>query len=449
MGFEQDFLKARKDFLTKINDKKPSDELLEIIDEDKTKNLVKKLDQVKGKRHSEMNTALNLFEGNRVAYIKRIIVQAAKETMADKIKSKAVKYGDALQLLVNDYEEECEKQRQAEMPPPPPPMPKPKVEASTNPIAAAAVKIMLGKISDGYRKRREKQLEVAMEVEKDCIEQRKQINVFIATLQKEVNQAAAYSRGGQVSAAAGLKVAGQGQVNKIKAILLAMKKNYHDSLEPFVKERNLKAEEVAKSLHIDIPDAHLKELPKIPAQHGKILTSALAHGAAAAKVIEECEELAEDGDSLYSQIVDIAGGKDFGKLFLDGATKMATRVKAIIDKAGAEAQKLQAILIPSLAKNLKIVVDKAPPERVAQAQTYVNNNTRLVKISLSECDDARKTAENIIAAEKSKIPPEILQGPSGKVVQQIEALLVKLTTLNATNTKTATPVLTEAEKLLK
>jgi hypothetical protein len=317
---------------------------------------------------------------------------------------------------------------------PPPPMPKAKVVEGKaeggNAIAAAAVKIMLGKVSDGYRKRRQKQLDVAIEVEKYCIEQRNQIGVLIATLQKEVKLAVAYSRAGQVREAGGLKIAGQGQVNKIKAMAAGVRKNFHDSLEPFTKERNLKGEEVAKSLHIDIPDGYLKDLGKIPKSHAKILTTANAHAASAGRVLEECERMVEDAASLYAQIVDIADGKDFGKLFLDGAVKMGARVKTMLDKAIGEAERLQNIMIPGLAKYLKILEDNAPPDRISMAQAYVNTNERLVRTLMGECAEARMTASSLIEAEKSKIPAEMV-------------------TLNAGNSKTATPVLASAEKLLK
>jgi hypothetical protein len=453
VGYEQDFLTARKAYLHKIKDSKPSETLLDVIDEEKPKVLAKKLDQVKGKKFSEMNTAVNMFESYRIAYIKKIGVQIAKETNASKLKSTLNPYGDALGDIVNAYEEECEKQRRAEMPPPPPPLPKAKVAEGKavggNAVALAAVKIMLGKVSDGYRKRRQKQLEVAIEVEKDCIERRKQIDAVVDTLQKEVKQAVIYSRGGQVREGEGLKIAAQGQVTKIRAILIAVKKNYHDSLEPFQKERNLKAEEIARSLHIDLPDAHEKELAKIPQLHAKVLTTANAHATAAGRVIEECEHLAGSAENLYSQIADIVEGKDFGKLFLDGAVKMGTRVKTMLDKAIAEAEKLQNIMIPGLTKAVKVLEDKAPPDRISGAQAYVNTNTRMVEIAMRECTQTRTAAGSLIEAEKSKIPPEILKGPAGKVIQQSEALLNRLVTLNAGNAKTATPVLANAEKLVK
>lgn len=456
MAYEQEFLTARKAYLNKIKDKKPSETLLDVIDEDKPKVLAKKLDQVKGKKFSEMNTAVSLFESYRIAYIKKIGVQIAKETNASKLKSTLNTYGDALGDIVNAYELECDKQRRAEMPPPPPPpppLPKAKVTEGNavggNAAALAAVKIMLGKVSDGYRKRRQKQLDVAIEVEKDCIERRKQIDAVVDTLQKEVKQAVIYSRGGQVREGEGLKIAAQGQVSKIRAILIAVKKNYHDSLEPFQKERNLKAEEIARSLHIDLPDAHEKDLAKIPQLHAKVLTTANAHATAAGRVIEECEHLAGSAESLYSQIADIVEGKDFGKLFLDGAVKMGTRVKTMLDKAIAEAEKLQNIMIPGLTKAVKVLEDKAPPDRISAAQGYLNTNTRLVEIAMRECTQTRTTAGSLIEAEKSKIPPEILKGQAGKVIQQSEALLNKLATLNAGNTKTATPVLADAEKLAK
>jgi hypothetical protein len=286
-------------------------------------------------------------------------------------------------------------------------------------------------------------------VEKYCIEQRKQIGVLVDTLQKEVKQAVAYSHEGRVREAAGLKIAAQGQVNKINAISAGVKKKCHDSLEPFFKERILKAEVVAKNLHIDIPDADVKELAKSPQEHAKILANANAHAASAGRILEECGEMAEDAASLQSQIVDIADGKDFGKLFLDGAVKMAARVKTMLDKAIGEAEKLQNMMIPGLAKSVKIVEDKAPADRVSAAQGYVNTNTRLVKLSMDECAEARTTAGNLIAAEKSKIPPQILNGQAGKAIQQSEMLLNKLVTLDAGNTKTATPVLASAEKLVK
>ena len=59
-----------------------------------------------------------------------------------------------------------------------------------------------------------------------------------------------------------------------------------------------------------------------------------------------------------SQINDIADAKDFGKIFLDGAVKVAERVKAMIDAALVDADKLKNQTIPSLAKNVKIVEDQ-------------------------------------------------------------------------------------------
>jgi hypothetical protein len=393
MGYEQDFLKARKKYLSTIKDKDPSKELIAVVEEDKSKTLAKKLDQLKGKRFSEMLAGQDAFENNRIAYIKRIGVQIAKEDNADKLRPTMNKYGEALRVIADAFQDDCYKQQEAEKPPPPPPMPKAKAEKSGegNPIAAAAAKIMLGKVSEGYRKVRQKQLDLTIEAEKHCLAQRSLIDGLLTTLQKAVKQAVVHSRAGQVREAAGLKIAGQGHVTKIKALSAGVKKKCHDSLEPFFKERILKAEVVAKSLHIDLPDTHVKELAKIPQAHARILNTASAHAAAAGRILEECEQMAEDAASLQSQIVDIAEGKDFGKLFLDGAVKMGARVKPILDKAIAEAEKLQNIMIPGLAKTVKILEDNAPPERVSAAQAYVNANTRLVKLSMGECAEARAT----------------------------------------------------------
>jgi hypothetical protein len=97
MGYEQDFLTARKAYLNRIKDRKPSERLIDVIEEEKPKVLAKKLDQVK--RFSEMNTALNMFESYRIAYIKKIGVEIAKETNADKLKSTVTKYGNVLGKL--------------------------------------------------------------------------------------------------------------------------------------------------------------------------------------------------------------------------------------------------------------------------------------------------------------------------------------------------------------
>ena len=452
MGYEQNFLAARKNYLTKIKSFKPSEKLTHLIEEEKPKVLAQKMDQVNGKLFKEMNTALDLFESYRITYIKKIQTQIAKESQADKLKKTLNKYGDTLGDIMQDYQEVCEKKRRAEMPPPAPKLPpKAKVDpkaGSGNAIADAAVKIMLGKVSEAYRKRRQAFLDAAIEAEKYCLEQRKQILVFHETLHKGVQQAVGYSRGGQVREAAGLKVAAQGQVNKIKAMAAGAQKKYND-LEPFFKERQLKADAIAKSIHIDIPDGHVSELAKIPQAHARLWTTANVHAATAERLAKECEHLAEDGESLQSQIVDIAGGKDFGRLFLDGAVKMAARVKTVLDKAISEAEKLEKIMIPGLTRAVKVLDDKAPAERVPAAQAYVNTNTPMVKTSMGECAETQTSARKLIEAEKSKIPAEILKGQAGKVIQQSETLLTKLVTLNAGNAKTSAPVLVQAEKLLK
>ncbi|MEI9976246.1 MAG: hypothetical protein WDO73_31890 [Ignavibacteriota bacterium] len=227
---------------------------------------------------------------------------------------------------------------------------------------------MLKKISEEFRKRRQKHLDVAISVEKYCTEQRKTVGLFHETLQKEVSQAVNYSKDGRVREAAGLKLAAAGQLNKLKASSVAAKKNYDDSLEPFFKERNMKGADVAKEMGYDIPDAFKNDLTKISATHSKIFTTATAHTATAKRLFEECAHLASDAENLVSQINDVADGKDFGKIFLDGAVKMSEKVKVLIDKGLLDAEKLKNQTMPGLTQHVKIVAEKKPPERVAESQ---------------------------------------------------------------------------------
>ena len=453
MGYEQQFIAARKVYQTKIKDMAPSRVLATFIDEEKPKMLAQKLDQINGKPFTEMNTAHNFFEAYRITYIKKLDTQIAKEAEAKQLKKTLAAYGTALEKISEAFGEDCEKKRQAEMAKaqaPPPKAGAVEAKANTaNQAADVAAKMMLKKISEEFRKRRQKHLDAAIAVERFCIEQRKTVGTFHETLQKEVLQAMNYSKAGQVREAAGLKIAAAGQLTKLKAMAAAAKKNYQDSLNPFFPERNMKGSDVAKDMHLDVPDRFEKDLNNISKTHAKIFTTATAHTASAKRLFEECDHLAEDAESLVKQINDIADGKDFGKLFLESATKMAERVKAIVDKAIDDAAKLKTNTIPALTKSVKIVIDKAPPPQVEGAQAYVNTITPFLKTTMHECVQSEATCRKLLAAEKQKIPRDLQAGPPGRVVVMIEQHITRLINLNAENAHLAGPLLSRAEPLVE
>jgi hypothetical protein len=450
LAYEQQFIAARKAYQTKIKDMAPSRTLTTFIEEEKPKILAQKLDQINGKPFSEMDAALNIYEAYRLNYIKKINTQIAKEPQVGKLKPTVASYATALEKISEDFGKDCEAKRKAEAEKVEP-KPESVVAKSTtaNQAAGGAVKMMLTKISEEFRKRRQKHLDVAIEVEKYSTDQRKAVGVLHETLQKEVTQAVNYSRGGQVREAAGLKIASQGQLNKLRNTARAAKKFYDDSLEPFFKERNMKGADVAKELGYDIPDPFLKDLGKISAIHSKIFTTATAHTATAKRLNEECAHLAEDAESLASQIVDIADGKDFGKIFLDGAVKMSERVKGVIDNAIIDAEKLERQTIPGVTTHAKIVEDQAPPERVEASQTSLNTLTAFLKTTMNECIQSENGARSLINAEKKKIPPELLRGQTGTVMTLIEQHLQRLAVMNHNNAEAARPLLVRAEKLVK
>jgi hypothetical protein len=453
MGYEQQFIAARKAYHAKIKDMAPSRVLVTFIDEEKPKMLAQKLDQTNGKPFTEMNTAHNFFEAYRITYIKKLDTQIAKEAEAKKIKPTVATYATALEKISDAFGEDCEKKRQAEMAKAQAPPPKAgAVEAKQtvgNQAADVAAKMMLKKISDEFRKRRQKHLDVAIVVERFCIDHRKTLGTLHETLQKEVHTAMNYSKAGQVREAAGLKIAAAGQLTRIKALAAEAKKNYQDSLNPFFPERNMTGETVAKSMHLDVPDRFEKDLNNIAKTHAKIFTTATAHTASAKRIFEECEELAGDAESLVKQINDIADGQDFGRLFLESATKMGARLKTIVDKGVHNAEKLKTSIIPALTKNVKIVTDKAPAPQVEGAQGYVNTMTPFLKTTMHECAQSEATCRKLLAAEKQKIPRDLLAGEVGRVVLAAEQLLGGLVTLNAQNAHLAEPLLARAEPLVE
>ena len=450
MGYEQQFIAARKAYQTKIKDMAPSRVLSTFIEEEKPKMLAQKLDQINGKPFSEMDAALNTYEAYRLVYIKKITTQVAKEAQVGKLKPTVALYATALEKISEDFGKDCEEKKKAETAKVEPKAGAVEAKATTaNQAAAAAAKMMLNKVSEEFRKRRQKHLDVAIQVEKYCVEQRKAVGVLHETLQREVTQAVNYSRGGQVREAAGLKIAAQGQLNKVRNTAIAAKKFYDESLEPFFPERNMRGADVAKEMHYDIPDAFQKDLNKISTIHAKIFTTATAHTSLAKRLCEECAHLAQDGESLASQIVDIADGKDFGKIFLDGAVKMSERVKVVIDKAIIDAEKLQRQTIPGLTGHVKVVEDQAPPERVEDSQGSVNTLTSFLKTAMNECIQSQNTASNLINAEKKKIPQELLRGQIGATMTLIEQHLQRLVVLNQNNAEAARPLLVRAEKLVK
>ena len=255
MGYEQQFVTARKAVEAKIKPLNPSKELIKVIDDDRAKGLATKLDQATGKLYEEMDAAVNAFEAYRVTYFKKIDAQVAREKDPTKLRPLFKPLSKLMESIVQQYEKLCDEKRKVELAEAAkkkaledavkaktqgPPV---KAAPGTGPIGGAntppALKDALIKISNEFRKRGQKQLQVSVAVNTVCMGTRKQVGVLYETLQKELKTATDLSRKGMLQSAGRLKTEGQAQFNKAKTLTTDAAKHFNVSLKPFARPHPL------------------------------------------------------------------------------------------------------------------------------------------------------------------------------------------------------------------
>jgi hypothetical protein len=79
----------------------------------------------------------------------------------------------------------------------------------------------------------------------------------------------------------------------------------------------------------------------------------------------------------------------------------------------------------------------------------VNTITPFLRTTLHELAQTEATARSLIQAEKKKIPPDILKGQSGKVIEMIEKHLDGFAGRNAANVEASKTLLPKAETLVQ
>jgi hypothetical protein len=449
MAYEQQFLTARKNYVTKIKDMAPSKLLNTFIEEHKTQGLAQELDKINGKASAEMEKALKLYIAYHPIYIKKLETQITKETQASKLKNALPSFAEALKQIEVGFKKDFETKKKAESEVV---APKPGAvdgkAASANAAADFAVRRNLPKIALEFKNRREKHLAAAGKVEVAAKEARKQLAGLLQTMQKEVPQCVTYMQTGKTREAAGLKIAALGQLNKIKNTAAASKKTYDDTMSPFFKDRDLKPFQVAEEMGLDVPKGYEKELLAMANNTAKIFTSATALTATAKRINEECASLVEDAQELHQQISDIADNKGFEQIFLNGATKAAERIKKLVETAMVDATKLKTNTIPRLASSCTVLEKQEPEKEISGAQAYVNTITSFLKTTVADLAEAEENIRQIIDSERKKVPAEILKGATGQVLAGAQILFANLIKTNKENSLTSSEVLVRAEKLV-
>lgn len=313
MAFEQQFLAARTQYHKNIQNFFPSKALMALIDDPKPKDLIKKLDGLKGKPYREMDAALNVFDAYRLVYLQKITAQIAHESQADKIRPTLKFLMVKLDKFSEDFEKECEAQRKIEMAA----AAKAKAEAQKlkeekdakvggpNPVV---LKGELGKISEEYHRRGQKQLTTAAAVVSALQNIRKRIVTAYQQLEKGVTQAETLSKSGQTRALLVLKTNAVSQFTICKQSFKAAETAY-EPVKPFLKPPKVTPELIAKDLRFKLPPSAKKELENITKANARFFADGTKRLEDAKHLLEDCMEFTKRGAEMGTQIAKLADGK--------------------------------------------------------------------------------------------------------------------------------------------
>jgi hypothetical protein len=257
MGYEQQFLEARKEYHQKIQTFMPSKALMAIIDEDKPKQLAHKLDENKGKPYRQMDEALNVFDAYRLTYIKKITDQMAHESQAAKIKPTINLLMAKLEKMVDGFQKETDDRRKADV-----------NLAKAQAAEAKDVKDDLKKVAEEYKKRGEDYLSKASKLEKDFLLARKLIKDTYLETKSKFDQLQPVAQSGKA------KPEQLEEIAKVRTKRVAALKNLKESWDKWKKsfkeledlahtDSQLTPEDVAKEMRMKLDDKDAKlELDK-------------------------------------------------------------------------------------------------------------------------------------------------------------------------------------------
>jgi len=280
MGYESQFLEARKGYHQKIQTFQPSKTLMAIIDEDKPKQLAHKLDETKSKPFRQMDEALNVFDAYRLAYIKKITNQIAHESQAAKIKPTINFLMAKMEKLIDDYQKECEKKRKDELAEAKKKQEaekaeKAKEQAAEDKAEAQELKGDLAKISAAFQRRGEAYHMFVLNVEKECQKVNKAIGMGHDRLHSAADLLGKMEKSGKVAEVRIMteKASAKATMETLRRLLKSEQKIFA-ALKPREKDAKLTPKEVADDLHLKLPDTARKDLENIAKQHGNILENA-------------------------------------------------------------------------------------------------------------------------------------------------------------------------------
>ena len=425
MTYAADFKKANDIFLKAIGPGNPSEVFKSHWrDNKKLTDSAKNMDTGAGDADA-MGKALKIFDAALLIYSKTLETQLTKEKKDAKEKCKVPL--DNLLSALNGISTSC----------------KEFVEAD------AEAKEVFEKVIPEIKKRREKHLEVAKEIEVKSIDARNQIEKFIDALNKEVRTAVNMVADGKLREVAGLRIAAKGQAEKVQELAKDAQDHYDKSLQPFFAQRNMTIATVAKELGLTIPKTHKDIFTKESGKLAKIFTQATAAGTSALNANRANASSAESATDLLSQINDIADGKDKDQIFTQGAKKTVERIKVLVDKNMGICDNLQHKSLVRVGDAVKVIMTGKPEEQVAGAPAILDTLVPFCTTTIAECKDQASIARKMLDDEKQKIPGEFLEKNAGKLLQIADLQLVgKFETTLKSIADIADKLLPQAEKVM-
>jgi hypothetical protein len=257
MGYEQQFLEARKEYHQKIQTFMPSKALMAIIDEDKPKQLAHKLDENKGKPYRQMDEALNVFDAYRLTYIKNITNQIAHESQAAKIKPTINLLMAKLEKIVDGFQKETDDRRKADVN-----LAKAKAEETKD------LKDDLKKVTEEYKKRGDDYLSMASKVEKESLVARKLIKVTHDETKSKFDQLAPLVKSGkaspeQIEELVKVSTKRQAALKNVKDSWEKLKKSFKELEDLAHTDSQLTPQDVAKEMRMKLDATANPELDKV------------------------------------------------------------------------------------------------------------------------------------------------------------------------------------------
>ena len=454
MSYEADYTSAQKTYWGKIKALEPTPALKLLVEDKRSLALTKMLDE-RRKNSEQLKPALLTYVTYCKKYVEAIDKQIKEKEQEDKrknLRTPLPTYVLALHSIGTRCSEELRKLEAA-----------PKtLQAISNGATAAAAVGAIKQVSAEFKRRKQEYLDATVKVLKYSTECKKRAGMYHNFLKSGLERATQLASNGKIKEAGSLEKDMENELLKLQAAAGQAGEQYKLFVGKYDKWRNLSGILVAKDLGLEIPKQFHNDMVKALDQYNQLFTSATANTVEAIRLNKECGIMASDGEDLVAKIKHTLEGKDLGELYEAGARKVAVTVKEMLETPLKRATGLQSSW-ERFSRNVKTLTEgvnlvktgnkEVKQEEIEQerrsAQNYINTMTPETRKKMDECKKAEVMARELIANEKKKIPPQLLQGEILEVLTFAEQQFVdKLHQLNEENAK-FNGVLEKAQSLIK